>query len=67
MPTLEQTLTDKQKQNLEIARRRLSLRSRADVFRWFADKVLDILDGLDDELTPFGMIERGKPPAVPQE
>jgi len=62
--TIEQSLTEHQRKNLEEARRRLGFRSRAEVFRWFADNVLDILDALEDQETPLGMIERRKPPVV---
>lgn len=56
MPTLEQTLSKEQKQNLEQARSLLGLRSRAQLIRWFADNAVDIARG---QLTGPGIIGTG--------
>jgi len=48
MPAIEALLTDQQKQNLEEARRLLGLRSRAQVFRFFADNAVEIAKKFSD-------------------
>lgn len=48
MPAIEALLTDEQKHNLEQARRILGLRSRAEVFRFFADNAVEIAKKFTD-------------------
>ena len=48
MPGIEALLTDDQKQNLEQARRLLGLRSRAELFRFFADNAVEIAKKFSD-------------------
>jgi hypothetical protein len=64
---IEESLTGQQKENLEMARRILRLRSRADVFRWFADNAVRIAGNEPESpLTGIGYIEQGNPPASPK-
>jgi len=48
MPGIEALLTEEQKQNLEEARRLLGLRSRAELFRFFADNAIEIAKKCSD-------------------
>lgn len=60
MATIEQCLSEEQKASLEDARRILGLRSRAAVFRWFADNAAEIARG---QLTGPGIIGVAEPQA----
>lgn len=44
MPAIESILTGPQKTNLECARRKLGLRSRAAILCWLADNAVKIAD-----------------------
>ncbi len=52
MPAIEALLTEQQKSNLEDARRMLGLRSRADLFRAFADHALELAARLAEIMPP---------------
>lgn len=52
MPAIEALLTAKQKQNLEEARRTLGLRSRAELFRAFADHAVELVERMAEVMPP---------------